>query len=84
MEEHPIKKPGRLEMVSVFMGPDSATKMEISAMRRTSDGLSLSSILSGLAPVASHLVCAPTPGIRDNRAPMRGPTHAIVRTPSYL
>ena len=29
MEEHPIKKPGRLEMVSVFMGLDSATKMEI-------------------------------------------------------
>ena len=30
MKEHPTKKLGRLEMVSVFMGPDSATKMEIS------------------------------------------------------
>ena len=30
MEEHPTKKPGRLEMVSVFMGPEPATKMEIS------------------------------------------------------
>ena len=30
MEEHPTKKPGRLQMVSVFMGPDSATKMKIS------------------------------------------------------
>ena len=30
MEEHPTKNPSRLEMVSVFMGPDSVTKMEIS------------------------------------------------------
>ena len=30
MEEHPTKKLGRLERVSVFMGPDSATTMEIS------------------------------------------------------
>ena len=28
MEEHPTKKPGRLEMVSVFMDPDSATKVD--------------------------------------------------------
>ena len=28
IEEHPTKKPGRLEMGSVFIGPDSATNME--------------------------------------------------------
>ena len=28
MEEHPNKNPDRLEMVSVFMGPDSATKVD--------------------------------------------------------
>jgi len=31
MEEHPTKKPGRREMVSVFMGAESTTTMEISA-----------------------------------------------------
>ena len=31
MEEHPTVKSGRLEMVSVLISPDSATKMEISA-----------------------------------------------------
>ena len=30
MEEHPTKKLGRLQMVSGFMGSDSANKMEIS------------------------------------------------------
>ena len=30
MEGHPTKKPDSREMVSAFMGPDSATKMEIS------------------------------------------------------
>ena len=42
MEEHPTKKPGRLEMVSMFMGPASATRMEISVYMW--DGPSTSSL----------------------------------------